>query len=133
MTCRPCARAIETSRFSRPSRSTGYSWGMRSATRLLVVTLLGLIVALLPVPALAAPTPSDREYVIVMAQPVAPTGPTTGAPDATAPTIQLDQAETEANRAETRRKLVMGILSVVLLGIVVWGRSVRRKRAKAAG
>jgi hypothetical protein len=106
---------------------------MRNATRLLVVTLLGLIVALLPVAALAAPAPPDREYALVLAQPAAPTDPTTAAPDATAPSLQLDPAEAEADRAETRRKLVMGILSVVLVAIVIWGRSVRRKRAKAAG
>jgi hypothetical protein len=104
---------------------------MRSATRLLVVTLMGLIVALLPVQALAEPTPSDREYALVVEQPVPPTGPTTGA---TAPSVQLNPAETEAQRAETRRKLVMGIVSVVLLGIVIWGRSIRRKnKAKAQG
>lgn len=102
---------------------------MRSAIRLLVVTVTGLIVALLPVQALAEPTPSDREYGLVMEQPVPPTGPTTGT---TAPGVELDKAETEADRAETRRKLVMGIASVVLLGAVIWGRSIRRKRAKAA-
>jgi hypothetical protein len=103
---------------------------MRSVTRAIVVTLTGLIVALLPVHALAEPTLSDRGHDLVVHQPPPPTGPTTGA---TAPSVELDPAETEADRAETRRKLVMGIASVLLLGVVIWGRSIRRKRAKAAG
>jgi hypothetical protein len=103
---------------------------MRSVIRLLVVTVTGLIVALIPVQALADPAPSDREYGLVVQQPTQPTGPTTGA---TAPAVELDPAETEADRAETRRKLVMGVASVVLLGVVIWGRSIRRKKAKAAG
>jgi hypothetical protein len=104
---------------------------MRSAARLLVVTLTGIIVALLPVHALAAPNLSAREYGLVAQQPTPPpTGPTTAT---TAPTVDLDPAETEADRKETRNKLVMGILSVVLVGIVIWGRSIRRKKAKAKG
>jgi hypothetical protein len=103
---------------------------MRSATRLLFVTLTGLIVALLPVHALAESQPSNREYGLVAGQPPStpPTGPSTGA---TAPTVDLDPAESEADRQESRRKLVMGITSVVLVGIVIWGRSIRRKKAKA--
>jgi hypothetical protein len=102
---------------------------MRSAVRLLVVTLTGLIVALLPVHAFAESHPSDREYGLVAGQqPAPPTGPTTGT---TAPTVDLDPAESEADREESRRKLVMGITSVVLVGIVIWGRSIKRKKAKA--
>lgn len=102
---------------------------MRSAIRLLVVTLLGLIVALLPVHAVADSYPSDREYGLVAGQ--QPTPPPTG-PSTTpsAPTVKLDPAETEADRAESRRKIVMGVASVVLVGIVIWGRSIRRKKAK---
>lgn len=103
---------------------------MRSAIRLLVVTLTGLLVALLPVHASAEPHPSDREYGLVAGQ--QPTPPPTGPSTATtAPTVDLDPAETEADRQESRRKLVMGITSVVLVGIVIWGRSIRRKKAKA--
>lgn len=102
---------------------------MRSAIRLLVVTLLGLIVALLPVHAVADSYPSDREYGLVAGQ--QPTPPPTGPSTATtAPTVELDPAETEADRAESRRKIVMGVASVVLVGIVIWGRSIRRKKAK---
>lgn len=102
---------------------------MRSAIRLLVVTLLGLIVALLPVHAVADSYPSDREYGLVAGQ--QPTPPPTGPSTApSAPTVELDPAETEADRAESRRKIVMGVASVVLVGIVIWGRSIRRKKAK---
>ncbi|GAB1508676.1 hypothetical protein [Actinophytocola sp. KF-1] len=102
---------------------------MRSAVRLLVVTLMGLLVALLPVHAVADSYPSDREYGLVAG--LQPTPPPTGPSTATsAPTVELDPAETEADRAESRRKIVMGVASVVLVGIVIWGRSIRRKRAK---
>lgn len=103
---------------------------MRSAIRLLVVTLTGLVLALLPVHAVADSYPSDREYGLVAGlQPTpTPSGPST-APSA--PTVELDPVETEEDRAESRRKLVMGVASVVLIGAVIWGRSIRRKRAKA--
>ena len=102
---------------------------MRSAVRLLVVTLLGLVVALLPVHAVADSYPSDREYGLVAGQ--QPTPPPTGPSTApSAPTVELDPAETEADRAESRRKIVMGVASVLLVGLVIWGRSIRRKKAK---
>jgi hypothetical protein len=100
---------------------------MRSATRLLVVTLTGFIVALLPVHAFAESQPSNRDYGLVAGQ--QPTPPPTG--PSTAPTVDLDPAESEADRQEQRRKIVMGVTSVVLVGIVIWGRSIRRKKAKA--
>ena len=98
---------------------------MRSATRLLIVALTALALAL----PLSAPATAEENPVPVIDQVVAeqPTPPAT--PDATAPSgPELEPAETAADRSETRRKLVMGIASVVLLGIVIWGRSVRRKR-----
>jgi hypothetical protein len=104
---------------------------MRSATRLLVVTLTGFIVALLPVHALAESQPSNREYGLVAGQQPTPppTGPSTA--PSNAPTVELDPADTEADNQEQRRKLVMGITSAVLVAIVIWGRSIRRKKAKA--
>lgn len=104
---------------------------MRSATRLLVVTLTGLIVALLPVHAFAESHPSNREYGLVAGQ--QPTPPPTGPTTTTgAQTIgDLTPDEEAAKKAEQRRKLVMGITSVVLVGIVIWGRSIKRKKAKA--
>jgi hypothetical protein len=62
--------------------------------------------------------------------PTAPTGPSS--PGGTAPSGPKLQPDTEADEAESRRKLIMGATSVVLLGIVIWGRSIRRKRKKAA-
>lgn len=104
---------------------------MRSAIRLLVVTLTGLIVALLPVHAFAEPQPANREYGLVAGQ--QPTPPPTGPSTATtAPTITLDPAEQEAKSQEQKRKIVMGVTSAVLIGIVIWGRSIRRKKAKAS-
>lgn len=103
---------------------------MRSAVQLLVVTFVGLVLALLPVHAVAESHPSDREYGLVVGQQPAPppSGPST-APSA--PTVELDPAETEEDRNESRRKIVMGVASIVLIGVVIWGRSIRRKRAKA--
>lgn len=103
---------------------------MHRATRLLVVTLTGFLVALLPVHAFAESQPSNREYGLVAGQ--QPTPPPTGPSTApSAPTVELDPAKSEADEQESRRKLVMGITSVVLVGIVIWGRSIRRKKAKA--
>lgn len=98
---------------------------MRSAARLLVVTITGIVVALLPVHALAESDRSDREYGIVAQQTTTPAAPST------APTVDLEPAETQADKNERNRKIVLGVASAVLLGIVIWGRSVRRKRAKS--
>ena len=102
---------------------------MRSAIRLLVVTLTGLIVALLPVHAFAESQPSNREYGLVAGQ--QPTPPPTGSTTATQTTVDVIQPDQQAEKAEQRRKLVMGITSAVLVGIVIWGRSIKRKKAKA--
>lgn len=104
---------------------------MRSAIRLLVVTITGLIVALLPVHAFAESQPPNSEYGLVAGQQPTqppPTGPTTAS---TAPTVDLNPAETAADKAEQKRKIVMGVTSALLVGIVIWGRSVKRKKAKA--
>jgi hypothetical protein len=43
----------------------------------------------------------------------------------------LDPSETEkANNEKTKNKLIAGLVAVVLLAIVVWGRRVRSKKAK---
>ncbi|WP_103353072.1 hypothetical protein [Amycolatopsis sp. CA-128772] len=45
----------------------------------------------------------------------------------------LDPAQTDkANTEKTRNKLVAGLIAVVLLGIVIWGRKIRSKRAKGS-
>lgn len=102
---------------------------MRSASRLVIIALLGLFVAL-PLTALAAsastgaPPSADDEVVVVQ--------PTTTSPSVTAPPGGPGKLEpdTEADQAESRRKLVMGVSSVVLIGLVIWGRSIRRKKRK---
>jgi hypothetical protein len=102
---------------------------MHSATRLLFVTLTSIVVALFPVNALAEPQSSESDYGLIAGQQTT-TPPPSGATATTAPTVDLDPAETEADRQESRRKLVMGITSVVLIGVVIWGRSIKRKKAK---
>jgi hypothetical protein len=43
----------------------------------------------------------------------------------------LDPAQTDkANSEKTKNKLIAGLLAVVLLGIVIWGRKIRSKRTK---
>jgi hypothetical protein len=103
---------------------------MHRATRLLFVTLTSILVALFPVHALAEPQSSESEYGLVAGQPTTTPPPAGSTPGSTAPTVDLDPAESEADRQESRRKLVMGITSVVLVGIVIWGRSIKRKKAK---
>ncbi|OLF11381.1 hypothetical protein [Actinophytocola xanthii] len=94
---------------------------MRSASRIVVIALAVLFLALPALPAAAAPALLDQPP---------PTAPSQ--PGSTAPTgVRLEPADTEEDRAESRRKIVMGVASVVLLGLVIWGRSVKRKKAKA--
>lgn len=100
---------------------------MRTASRLVIVALLGLFLALPVAPvALALPDGSaDADVVVVQPTPTVPSTTQGGGPG------RID-TETEADKAESQRKLIMGVASVVLLGLVIWGRSVRRKRKKAA-
>lgn len=43
----------------------------------------------------------------------------------------IDPAQTDkANSQKTKNKLIAGLIAVVLLGIVIWGRRIRSKRAK---
>ncbi len=100
---------------------------MRSASRLVIVALLGLFLAIPVAPvAVAEPAGSDDAAVVQPPSSTAPASTTQGGGPG-----RID-TETEADEAESRRKLVLGVTSVVLLGLVVWGRNVRRKRKKAA-
>ena len=101
---------------------------MRSATRLVIIALLGLFLAF---PAVVGGRGDPAERVGDDEAVQTTTAPPPARLRTTARGYQLDKPETEADQAETRRKLVMGVTSVVLLGIVIWGRSVRRKRRKA--
>jgi hypothetical protein len=102
---------------------------MRSATRLMIITVLGLFLAFPAVSAAADPIERIADDEAVQTTTAPPPSATT-TPE-TAQRIPLDKPETEADQAEDKRKLIMGVTSVVLLGLVIWGRSVRRKRRKA--
>ena len=98
---------------------------MRSASRLVILALSVLFLALpMAVSAAAAEAPAVEHAVA--GQPVSPSPSQPGATAPPGPT--LEPADTEAQQAESRRKLVMGIASVILIGIVIWGRSIRRKK-----
>ncbi|HEY7595363.1 MAG TPA: hypothetical protein VH969_19590 [Actinophytocola sp.] len=118
---------------------------MRSAPRLVIVALLGLLSALPAAPAVASAEPatpavlSDLSSDVsadvsaddqVVAQQPTTTKPAPSSPGATAPSGPKLQPETENDQQESKRKLVMGVASVVLVGIVIWGRSIRSKRRK---
>jgi hypothetical protein len=103
---------------------------MRSATRLMIITVLGLFLAFPAVSAAADPIERVADDEAVQTTTAPPPSGTTTTPE-TAQRIPLDKPETEADQAEDKRKLIMGVTSVVLLGLVIWGRSVRRKRRKA--
>jgi hypothetical protein len=104
---------------------------LRSAARLLTACLLACLAFLvLPAPgALAQQRPSVVRLVVNDAP---ATTTTSKAPDApTGPDLDQDQADADAKLA--KRKLVVGVIALVLLVIVVWGHRVRRKRRKKAG
>ncbi|MEV4148314.1 hypothetical protein AB0J40_31955 [Amycolatopsis sp. NPDC049691] len=45
----------------------------------------------------------------------------------------LDPAQTDkANSEKTKNKLIAGVVAVALLGIVIWGRRIRSKKAKSS-
>lgn len=113
---------------------------MRGAARLLSACMLGCLVFLaLPAPgALAAPRPAAVGLAVgavandAVANDAPATTTTSKAPDApTGPDLNQDQADADARLA--KRKLVIGVVALVLLVIVVWGHRVRSKRRKKAG
>ncbi|MEV7091483.1 hypothetical protein AB0M80_01450 [Amycolatopsis sp. NPDC051045] len=45
----------------------------------------------------------------------------------------LDPAQTDkANSEKTKNKLIAGLIAAALLGIVIWGRKIRSKKAKGS-
>jgi predicted S18 family serine protease len=106
---------------------------MRSASRLVIVALLGVFLALPAVSALSALPASAQPVVRAVDVDVDDEGAvvTTTAPSTVQPGPGKLTPDTEADKAESKRKLVMGVASVVLVGMVIWGRSIRRKRKKA--
>lgn len=87
----------------------------------LAALMLGVLVSFAAPAALAVAAPAA---VSVASGPVAeqtttPVGPV------------IDPAENDrANAEKTKSKIVVGVIAAVLAGIVLWGRSVRRKRRK---
>lgn len=70
-------------------------------------------------PAVVAVTVAHAPAALVPAQTTPNPGPV------------LDPAQTDkANSEKTKNKLIAGVVAVVLLGIVVWGRRIRSKKAK---
>ncbi|OQO90335.1 hypothetical protein B1813_17195 [Saccharomonospora piscinae] len=52
----------------------------------------------------------------------------TGTPSSTEEGPELDP-QTEAEAAKNQSKIVVGVIAAVLLGLVLWGRYVRKKNA----
>lgn len=93
------------------------------------LVLVGLLGAVLftASPALAAPLRPAAVTVSVASPALVPVQTTVN------PGPVLDPAQTDkANSEKTRNKLVAGLIAVVLLGIVIWGRKIRSKRAKGS-
>ncbi len=72
-------------------------------------------------PALAAPVSVHVTAADVVAQQTTDPGPRINPDD-----------NSKANQEKTKSKIVVGVLAAVLAGIVLWGRSVRRKKRKAS-
>jgi hypothetical protein len=106
---------------------------MWRASRLVIIALLGLSLAL-PVGVTALPAAADPVDSLAGQPPSSPSAPPSTAPSQTSPGGGPGKLkpDTEADKAETQRKLIMGGASVVLVGLVLWGRSIRRKKRKAA-
>ena len=105
---------------------------MWRVARLLLVALAAVL-AMAPASEAAAVTlPAGQAIASEVAQVAQPT-PTPGPGDPAAtnapPGIPLGPAQTEADVQKSKRKLVVGVIAVVLLGIVVLGRRARKKKA----
>ncbi|KDN18347.1 hypothetical protein [Amycolatopsis rifamycinica] len=97
------------------------------------LVLVGLLGAVLftasPALALAGPVrPAAVTVNVAHAAPVLLPAQTTVNPGPVLDPAQTDRANTE----KTKNKLIAGLLAVALLGIVIWGRKIRSKRAKGS-
>jgi hypothetical protein len=98
---------------------------MRILRGLVLVALLGAVL-FTTTPAQASPV---RPVAVTVTVAHAGAGPALAQTPAPGPV--LDPAQTDkANAEKTKTKLVAGLVAVVLLGIVVWGRRIRSKKAK---
>ncbi|MDQ7803811.1 hypothetical protein Q5425_08705 [Amycolatopsis sp. A133] len=94
------------------------------------LVLVGLLGAVLftASPALAEPVRPASVTVTVAHASVAPLPAQTQPPGPVLDPAQTDKANTE----KTKNKLIAGLIAVVLLGIVIWGRKIRSKKAKGS-
>ena len=96
------------------------------------LVLVGLLGAVLftASPAQAEPV---RPVAVTVTVTVAHAGAAPVLAQTQAPGPVLDPAQTDkANTEKTKNKLVAGLVAVVLLGIVVWGRRIRSKKTKGS-
>ncbi|TNC20693.1 hypothetical protein [Amycolatopsis alkalitolerans] len=93
---------------------------MRKMRGLVSALLLGVLLSFgAPTAAAAAPAVVSVVHGPLAEQANAPVGPV------------IDPADNErANAQKTKNKIVVGVIAAVLLGIVLWGRSIRRKKRK---
>lgn len=95
--------------------------------KLLAGLVLG-VVLLFAVPAAPASAVTAISGTVSQVTSAGPLAQQTTAP----PGPRIDPAETDrANAEKTKSKIVVGLITVVLAGIVVWGRWVRSRRRKA--
>ncbi|MDQ0377364.1 hypothetical protein [Amycolatopsis thermophila] len=88
-------------------------------TGLVLATMVAL--AAPAAPALAAPVSVHVTAADVVTQQTTDPGP------------RIDPEQTsKANQEKTKNKIVVGVLAALLALIVLWGRSVRKKRRKAS-
>jgi hypothetical protein len=104
---------------------------MRIVIRVTLGVLTAMLGTLLAIgiaagPATAAPTTSSQVQVAVVHSGVAHVA-TPKAPVTTAPTTDYNKAQQAANAALAKRKLTLGIICVVLLGIVYLGHRAKGK------
>jgi hypothetical protein len=93
------------------------------------LVLVGVLGAVLftASPAVAEPV-RPAAVTVTVAHAGAALAPTQTTPN---PGPVLDPAQTDkANTEKTKNKLIAGLVAVVLLAIVIWGRRIRSKKAK---
>ncbi|MBE1498738.1 hypothetical protein H4696_005838 [Amycolatopsis lexingtonensis] len=99
--------------------------------KLRLLVLVGVLGAVLftASPALAGPVRVHTTASVTAARVAVAPAPAQTQP----PGPVLDPAQTDkANTQKTKNKLVAGLIAVVLLGIVIWGRRVRSKKTKGS-
>ncbi len=95
---------------------------------LILVGVLGAVLFTAS-PAAAEPVRShDTVTATVLHASVAPVLAQTQPPGPVLDPAQTDKANTE----KTKNKLIAGVVAVALLGIVIWGRRIRSKKAKSS-